>query len=388
MSRKPRILYLTPDIVLDFPKALSEHLTGDYVTIWLRGRDADAAEDRALVESSFGEFRFRPMLPSRLPPGLKQLHELAFYIRTGLALSRREGAYDAIICYSPYRTAIAGVVLRALTGARLLVEYPQDPVNVYRHLAGRAAKVKQWLSPKVALWVARRSDHVVELFPRQLDPLLGSERRMRSVIPPFTRLSRVPAGVPREPRSIVLLGSPPHLKGVDVLLKAFRRVVEVVPDATLRLAGWATTPPDLLALAEGLPVQFLGRLGHGEALRLIASARVFTLPSRTEVMPRVLIEAMAAGAAVVGSDVGGIPSLIRDGETGFVVPAGDDAALADRLIRLLSDDALADRFVAAARERVRHEFSERAVARGWAAAVHAALSGAPVEGRVPAIETR
>ena len=114
----------------------------------------------------------------------------------------------------------------------------------------------------------------------------------------------------------------------------------------------------------------------------------FTLPSRTEVMPRVLIEAMAAGAAVVGSDVGGIPSLIRDGETGFVVPAGDDAALADRLIRLLSDDALADRFVAAARERVRHEFSERAVARGWAAAVHAALSGAPVEGRVPAIETR
>lgn len=387
MSQLPRVLFILPDVVLDFPRALSAHCEGDVLAIWLRGRTASAAEDRALIEGSFGRFRFQPILPTRLPPGLRHVWELARFIGDGLRLSREHGPYDAIVCYSPYRTAMAGLVLRALTGTPLVVEFPQDPVNVYRHVGGRAARVKHWFSPRLARRVAHAADRAVELFPGQLDALLGDDPVPLSVVPPFTRLSQVPRDVPRDRRSVVLLGYPPHLKGVDVLLRAFRQVVQACPDAVLSIAGTPDMPEDLVRMAAGLPVRFLGRLGHDDALRLVASAGVFTLPSRTEGVPRVLIEAMAAGTCVVASDVGGIPWLVRDGETGFVVPVGDADTLADRLIRVLSDDALAERMSQAARRRARAEFSEEVVARGWAEAIHAAggrTGRTGRTGRVPA----
>ncbi len=82
------------------------------------------------------------------------------------------------------------------------------------------------------------------------------------------------------------------------------------------------------------------------------SATLLVLPSRSEGMGRVVIEAGCRGRAVVGSRVGGIPDVVADGETGLLVPPGDAAALSEALERVLSDRALAERLGVEARIRV------------------------------------
>jgi glycosyltransferase involved in cell wall biosynthesis len=78
-------------------------------------------------------------------------------------------------------------------------------------------------------------------------------------------------------------------------------------------------------------------------------AWVLVLPSRSEGMGRVLVEAFCRGRGVVGSRAGSIPNLVEDGISGILVDGGDPAALADALVRVLSDRALADRLGAGAR---------------------------------------
>jgi glycosyltransferase involved in cell wall biosynthesis len=105
----------------------------------------------------------------------------------------------------------------------------------------------------------------------------------------------------------------------------------------------------------------LGRLPNDEVLALYAGADVVAVPSVIpDAFSRVILEAMAAGRPVVGTDVGGTPELIQDGETGLLVPRHDPAALAAALERLLDDPALAARLGAAARRRVETRFSPEA----------------------------
>jgi glycosyltransferase involved in cell wall biosynthesis len=98
---------------------------------------------------------------------------------------------------------------------------------------------------------------------------------------------------------------------------------------------------------------------RADAAALLRSFDVFALPSTTEGLPLVLLEAMAAGVPVVATPVGGVPELVEDGVTGLLVPPEDPAALAAALRTLLDDAETARLLAAAARRRVEAEFSER-----------------------------
>jgi glycosyltransferase involved in cell wall biosynthesis len=82
----------------------------------------------------------------------------------------------------------------------------------------------------------------------------------------------------------------------------------------------------------------------------------------TELLGLSVLEAMASGTPVVASRTGGLPEVVRDGETGFLVPPGDVSALHDRLDQLLRDQALARRMGRAARDLVLDRFTWRATA--------------------------
>jgi glycosyltransferase involved in cell wall biosynthesis len=84
---------------------------------------------------------------------------------------------------------------------------------------------------------------------------------------------------------------------------------------------------------------------------------VFAISSVQEGMCASLIDAMAASKPAVATAVGGVPEVLVDGETGFLVPPRDDAALADRIVRLLKDDALRKRMGEAALRRARRYFT-------------------------------
>jgi glycosyltransferase involved in cell wall biosynthesis len=95
---------------------------------------------------------------------------------------------------------------------------------------------------------------------------------------------------------------------------------------------------------------------------LLAAADLFVMSSHSEGLPLVLLEAMSAGVPVVATRVGGIPYLVDDGRTGFLVGVGDVDALTARLSELLGDDAKRRAFGEAARARAAERFKPAAVA--------------------------
>jgi glycosyltransferase involved in cell wall biosynthesis len=125
--------------------------------------------------------------------------------------------------------------------------------------------------------------------------------------------------------------------------------VRVVGDGTLQEeieSGAAAVN----AGSDGVQVELLGV--RDDVDQLLAAADVLVLPSRSEGLPLIVVEAMAANTPVVATAVGGVPELIDDGTTGLLVPAGDPQALADALARALGDVELRRRLATAAREVV------------------------------------
>jgi glycosyltransferase involved in cell wall biosynthesis len=149
---------------------------------------------------------------------------------------------------------------------------------------------------------------------------------------------------------------------VDVLGRAFARVRERVPGARLSIAGAGPAEPALRALIDGLglgdAVVLHGQLGGESLERTLDRGWVHAVPSRwPEPFGLTATEAMMRGTAVVASDIGGLAESVVHGTTGLRVPAGDEAALADVLSRVLSDRTLAERLGEAGRERARAHFT-------------------------------
>jgi len=127
--------------------------------------------------------------------------------------------------------------------------------------------------------------------------------------------------------------------------------------------GPLRTEAERVAQKEGLEgkVVFLGE--REDVPALLAASDIFLLSSRHEGLPLTVIEAMLAGLPVVSSRVGGVPELVEEGVTGFLVPPGDPPALARALERLVADPDLGRRMGAAGRERALLEFTRERMVR-------------------------
>ena len=164
-------------------------------------------------------------------------------------------------------------------------------------------------------------------------------------------------------------------KGIDVLLDALARLS--CPPALL-VAGEGEERPALEARASALGlagVRFLGqRADKGD---LLAACDVLVLPSRQEGLGVAALEAMAAGRAVVASDVGGLGQAVVEGVTGLLVPPGDAAALAEAVARLARDPALRASLGAAGPARVEQGFRAECMVASYEALYREVLAGGP-----------
>jgi glycosyltransferase involved in cell wall biosynthesis len=156
-------------------------------------------------------------------------------------------------------------------------------------------------------------------------------------------------------------------KGFHVLIEAAQSVVRADPGARFVVCGDGPSRADL----EG-QVRAAG-LGGGVAFAgfrtdldlWMPNADLFVLPSFREGLPNVVLEACASAVPVVATDVGGTAEVLLDGQTGYVVPPGDPAALADRIGRLLADPGLRRRMGDAGRALVGEQFTFAAQAGGY-----------------------
>jgi phosphatidylinositol alpha-mannosyltransferase len=169
----------------------------------------------------------------------------------------------------------------------------------------------------------------------------------------ITPLERWQDGTP----NILFLSRLEDRKGVMELLKAFRLLRRSGCDCRLLLAGAGPLEKQVrrYVLTRRLGgVELLGRVSEEEKLRLFATADVFVAPATgRESFGIILLEAMAAGRAIVASDIHGYRSVVRRGEQGLLVPPRDPQALAEALRALLADEGLRRRMGEAGRLRAR-----------------------------------
>lgn len=168
---------------------------------------------------------------------------------------------------------------------------------------------------------------------------------------------------------VTMMGRLVREKGYFEFVEAWAEVVRRHPRARALFIGEALASdrenPEASLRAEierrGLSSSIVFAGLRGDVPRLLAASDVFVLPSWREGMPRSIIEAMASGLPVVATDIRGCREEVVDGETGFLVPVRDPAALAEKISRLAGDEALRGAMGRAGRERAESVFDERRV---------------------------
>jgi glycosyltransferase involved in cell wall biosynthesis len=283
----------------------------------------------------------------RLARRLPALDGPAFYGTLPFRIARqlREFRPVAVLAQSPYEGAAALAARRlARTHTPVVVDVHGDPRTFSRLYGSRARRVLAPAGDALAVRAIRAADAVrtVSPFTTRVIRDLGVEPA--DEFPAFMELDAF-AGecvpLPPEPQAL-FVGVLERYKGIDVLLRAWARVQV----GTLRIVGDGS----LAALVTGSQnIEWAPRLAPREVAQALNESWCLVLPSRSEGMGRVLVEAFCRGRAVVGTRAGSIPDLVRDGQNGLLVPTEDSDALAAALTRLLEDRALAERLGEGAR---------------------------------------
>jgi glycosyltransferase involved in cell wall biosynthesis len=268
-----------------------------------------------------------------------------------------------VVAQSPLEGAVAAgvkLVLRRLgVPIVLVIESHGDfeaSVVLYRRV--RARRLTRAIERRLAAFALRHADAG--------RAVSAATRRQLQHWAPDLPIETFPAWIDVETFSAIERSAPPSasplvlfagvlapIKGVDVLVEAFATVAPRIPEARLVIVGAASNRryaaalgKRIAALGLGPRVEIAGPLDTRALAALMARARVLAAPSRSEGLSRVALEAMLVGTPVVASAVGGLPEIVRDGETGWLVPPGDAARLAAALVRAFEDgtvDARGDR---------------------------------------------
>jgi glycosyltransferase involved in cell wall biosynthesis len=271
----------------------------------------------------------------------------AFYASLPFRIARELRSFrpEAVLAQSPYEGA-AALAARRLVGAStpVVVDVHGDPRTFTRLYGSRARRALSPFGDALARRTIRRADAVrtVSPFTTRIVRELGVEPV--DEFPAFMDLGAF-AGEPQpladEPQAL-FVGVLERYKGIDVLLRAWDRA----PAGRLRIVGAGSLSA---VVAQNRKVEWSPSLVPEEVAQALDESWCLVLPSRSEGMGRVLVESFCRGRAVVGTRVGSIPDLVRDGENGLLVPVEDDVALAEALSRLLGDRALAERLGETAR---------------------------------------
>jgi glycosyltransferase involved in cell wall biosynthesis len=193
---------------------------------------------------------------------------------------------------------------------------------------------------------------------RRFDPTVSrDEARLRAGLPAGVPLAGIIAALRPE-------------KNHALFLRAARRVLEGVPNAHFVIAGdgpeRARIEQERERLGLGDRVLVLGSRQDVPDLYRALDVAVLSSHPVVETLPVTLMEAAATGTPAVATAVGSVADVVVDGETGYVVPPGDETALAERMRQLLADPARRDRMGLAARARAERAFDERDMLRRYA----------------------
>jgi glycosyltransferase involved in cell wall biosynthesis len=306
----------------------------------------------AQPDSPLSSSTFRLVKPKPGP-----LDSILFYATLPALVAKELQSFrpDAVITQSVYEAA-AVFAARALTRsrARVVIEVHGDWDTAAELYGSRRRRVLAPLAARVSRSALRRADGV-----RTVSEFTSARVRREGVEPvsvfttyvDFTTFSnREPEPLPQRPRAL-FVGVLERYKNVDGLAAAWRLAASRIPDADLVIVGSGREHEIIERLVEDLPSQttWHPRLAQEDVARELDRSTVLVLPSRSEGLPRIVMEAFVRGRPVIGARAGGIPDIVHHGVNGVLVPPEEPSALADALVDVLSDHALQTRLAEGAR---------------------------------------
>jgi len=366
--RKPNLLMLTSS----FPRKADDETCG-----YIRDFAREMADDFNVTvltlpdqypsdwpKDVFTLIRTTSLLPQRLNPlraasDLAHLSERSFMVRCAAAISLAGFAFDAlrlarhadVICshWMLPSGLIGATVSRLWSRPHVVVEH-SGALHLLRRMRGgrqlsrfildgshRVVTVSRDLKEKL-LELCPAADWKVEVLPMGVDA---------------AQTASTQKGISKEGRTALFVGRLTKIKGVDVLIKAARELGNL----KLVIAGDGDEREPLQHLVNSLGVNavFEGRVSAETRNDLLSKCDAVVIPSlvlpdgRTEGMPLICLEAMAAGKAVIASRVGGLRELIVDGQNGLLFDSGNHMMLAEKLDILFGDQSLGNSLSANAR---------------------------------------
>jgi glycosyltransferase involved in cell wall biosynthesis len=345
---------------------LSRFASGEiFCTIW---------EERFRGQS-IGNFRLRAL---RLPfwlagvgaakSAIRAALYVLFVIKSVAAMRlRRNGAPDLLIATDPIKSGLLAKISGWIVGAPYAIELNGNYQVALSLTDGSVApwyvRAKAWVAMRIIPAVVEGAGAIKLLYPTQLPAESLARLSGRTCV--FHN------AVPTEhfhhedwnQKYVLFLGYPWYLKGVDRLIAGFRLVADKHPDWHLRAIGYCGGDPSrFIALAANHPRIMLSPRGidHSDAIKEINRCSVLVLPSRTEGMGRVLLEAMAASKPVIGARVDGIPTFINHGHNGLLFEPDSPADLAACLDKIMSSEELRRQMGDAGRREIETQLSETA----------------------------
>ncbi|PCI14590.1 MAG: hypothetical protein COB71_02615 [Thiotrichales bacterium] len=267
---------------------------------------------------------------------------------------------DLVVTYDPLKTGLIGLIVSRILGAKLVVEVNGVYTSPAEWLDGGhklSSKIKKALYPKIMKFVLKRADAIKLLYRSQIESLESDLKgKLIRAFPCYVATDGFKDIESR--KEILFAGFPFKRKGVDVLIEAFKLVSGKHDGWALKILGWFPDMSELDGAINGHPQIYHHKPVHmHEMPDHIGRCSIFALPSRSEGMGRVLVEAMAAGKARVGSNVDGIPYVIEDGIDGVLVEPDNALDLANKLDLLMGDEAERRRLSDNGLERLKKEFT-------------------------------
>lgn len=262
--------------------------------------------------------------------------------------------------------------------ARLMrPDFPKTPAVVHLHSASRDLAEHDLEDVYSRFLIHRRQNEEMAIAladavvsPSQFLKNLTEERmdfaedRIATIPLPLGEFENIEVQRKSVEGRILFVGRFQHLKGVDLLLDAGRRLMEELPQISIRMIGgdchqaisgqsWLESLPN--SVRSDSRWEFIDHMSREDLVAEFSAAEIVCIPSRFENFPNVCIEAMACAAPVVAARVGGLAEMIEDGKSGWHFEAGDADSLYQTLAKTLKLDASARRTIGeAARERVLH----------------------------------
>jgi glycosyltransferase involved in cell wall biosynthesis len=294
---------------------------------------------------------------------ISSLHSIdAIYWFFRLARFLRREHIDIVHAFEFY-TSLFAVAAARLSGVPVVIASRRDMLNLRSVPRQWAIRLGCWLAHSIVAnsrAAANRlfwgSERKVVVIPNSLNAAAFHPRRTRAEV-------RLELGLSQENQVFGVVAALRPEKGHDVLLQASATVFSSLPLSKLVIVGDGSERSSLEMLAAALKIEdrivFAG--ARSDIPDLVSAFDIAVIPSYTESLPNAALEAMALGRAIVATRTGGIPELVEEGKTGYLVQTGNAEQLAARIIDLLHNPALCQHMGKLGSQRIEQSYSPERV---------------------------